>query len=162
MQNQTRIVIENVMPQLDGGINPIKRIVNQYVNVKADVFSDGHDVIECCVKFKHENDKKWQEVRMTPSVNDEWHASFKVEKQGLYSYFVEGWVDYALNWQHGTERKIQDNQYVKSELLEGAEYVHAILDLADTNEKEYLNTMSYYFTTEHEDDNAIREATSSY
>jgi starch synthase (maltosyl-transferring) len=162
MQNQTRIVIENVMPQLDGGINPIKRIVNQNVNVKADVFSDGHDVIECCVKFKHEKDKKWQEVRMTPSVNDEWHASFKVEKQGLYSYFVEGWVDYALNWQHGTERKIQDNQYVKSELLEGAEYVRAILDLADTNEKEYLNTLAYYFTTEHEYENAIREATSSY
>ena len=162
MQNQTRIVIENVMPQLDGGINPIKRIVNQNVNVKADVFSDGHDVIECCVKFKHEKEKKWQEVRMTPSVNDEWHASFKVEKQGLYSYFVEGWVDYALNWQHGTERKIQDNQYVKSELLEGAEYVRAILDLADTNEKEYLNTLAYYFTTEHEYDNAIREATSSY
>lgn len=162
MQNQTRIVIENVMPQLDGGINPIKRIVNQNVNVKADVFSDGHDVIECCVKFKHEKEKQWQEVRMTPSVNDEWHASFKVEKQGLYSYFVEGWVDYALNWQHGTERKIQDNQYVKSELLEGAEYVRAILDLADTNEKEYLNTLAYYFTTEHEYDNAIREATSSY
>jgi starch synthase (maltosyl-transferring) len=162
MQNQTRIVIENVMPQLDGGINPIKRIVNQNVNVKGDVFSDGHDVIECCVKFKHENDKKWQEVRMTPSVNDEWHASFKVEKQGLYSYFVEGWVDYALNWQHGTERKIQDNQYVKSELLEGAEYVRAILDLADAHEKEYLNKLAYYFTTEHEYDNAIREATSSY
>lgn len=162
MQNQTRIVIENVMPQLYGGINPIKRIVNQNVDVKADVFSDGHDVIECCVKFKHENDKKWQEVRMNPSVNDEWHASFKVEKQGFYSYFVEGWVDYALNWQHGTERKIQDNQYVKSELLEGAEYVRAILDLADTNEKEYLNTLAYYFTTEHEYENAIREATSSY
>ena len=160
--NQTRIVIENVMPQLDGGIYPIKRIVNQTVNVSADVFSDGHDVIECCVKFKHEKDKKWQEVRMNPTSNDNWNASFKVEKQGFYTYFVEGWVDYALNWQHGTERKIQDNQYVKSELLEGAEYVRAILDFADSNEKDYLNTLVYYFTTEHEYDNAIREATSSY
>ncbi|POY36191.1 alpha-1,4-glucan--maltose-1-phosphate maltosyltransferase [Flavobacterium alvei] len=160
--NQTRIVIENVMPQLDGGIYPIKRIVNQTVKVTADVFSDGHDVIECCVKFKHEKDKKWQEVRMNPTSNDNWNASFKVEKQGFYTYFVEGWVDYALNWQHGTERKIQDNQYVKSELLEGAEYVRAILDFADSNEKDYLNTLVYYFTTEHEYDNAIREATSSY
>ncbi|HQF48139.1 MAG TPA: alpha-1,4-glucan--maltose-1-phosphate maltosyltransferase [Flavobacterium alvei] len=160
--NQTRIVIENVMPQLDGGIYPIKRIVNQTVKVTADVFSDGHDVIECCVKFKHENDKKWHEVRMNPTSNDNWNANFKVEKQGFYSYFVEGWVDYALNWQHGTERKIQDNQYVKSELLEGAEYVRAILDFADSNEKDYLNTLAYYFTTEHEYDNAIREATSSH
>jgi starch synthase (maltosyl-transferring) len=162
MQNQTRIVIENVMPQLDGGINPIKRIVNQNVNVSADVFSDGHDVIECCVKFKHEKSKKWQEVRMDPTVNDSWNASFKVDKQGYYTYFIEGWVDYALNWQHGTLRKIQDNQYVKSELLEGAEYVRAILDLVDNNEKDYLNKLAYYFTTEHEYDNAIKEATSSY
>ena len=162
MKNQTRIVIENVMPQLDGGINPIKRIVNQKVNVSADVFSDGHDVIECCVKYKHENDKKWKEVRMEPTVNDSWNASFKVEKQGFYTYYIEGWVDYALNWQHGTLRKIQDNQYVKSELLEGAEYVRAILDSVDNNEKDYLNTLVYYFTTEHEYDNAIREATSAH
>jgi len=162
MQNQTRIVIENVMPQLDGGINPIKRIVNQQVHVSADVFSDGHDVIECCVKFKNENDKDWSEVRMNPTVNDSWNASFKVEKQGFYTYFVEGWVDYALNWQHGTLRKIQDHQYVKSELLEGAEYVQAILDVVDSKERDFLNTLAYYFTTEHEYDNAIREATSPY
>lgn len=44
MQNQTRIVIENVLPQLDGGLNPTKRIVNQKVNVTADVFCDGHEI----------------------------------------------------------------------------------------------------------------------
>lgn len=162
MQNQTRIIIENVSPQLDCGANPIKRIVNQYVNVTADVFSDGHDVIECCVKYKHENDKNWQEVRMNPSVNDEWYARFKVEKQGFYTYFVEGWVDYALNWQHGTERKIQDNQYVKSELLEGAEYIKDILKLADDQEKEYLERLVGYFTNEMDYDKAIAEATSHY
>ncbi len=162
MQNQTRIVIENVLPQIDGGVYFIKRIVGQTITVTADVFSDGHDVVESCVKFKHESDEKWQEVRMNPRENDEWFADFKVEKQGLYTYFIEGWVDYALNWQHGTERKIQDNQHVNSELLEGAEYVRAILDIADSNERDYLNTLVYYFTTEHEYDNAIREARSSY
>ncbi|MBX9808114.1 MAG: DUF3416 domain-containing protein, partial [Flavobacteriaceae bacterium] len=162
MQNQTRIIIENVSPQLDGGVNPIKRIVNQKVNVIADVFADGHDIIECCVKFKHENDKKWQEVRMQPSVNDSWSASFKVEKQGFYNYFVEGWIDYALNWQHGTERKIQDHQYVKSELLEGAEYVKAVQQFANAQEKEYLEKIASYFTDESDYDKAIQEATSPY
>lgn len=161
MQNQTRIVIENVLPQLDCGINPIKRIVNQKVNVTADVFSDGHDVVECCVKFKHENAKKWQEVRMKPSVNDEWNAEFKVEKQGYYTYFVEGWVDYALNWQHGTERKIHDNQYVKSELLEGAEYVKSIMELVNDSEKEYLEKVATYFINESDYEKAIQEAMSS-
>jgi starch synthase (maltosyl-transferring) len=160
MQKQTRIIIENVMPQLDCGAFQIKRIIGQKVVVTADVFSDGHDVLESCVKFKHEKDKSWQEVRMTPTVNDEWIAEFKVEKQGSYTYFVEGWVDYALNWQHGTERKIQDNQHVKSELLEGAEYVRAVQKLADDSENEYLNTVAHYFSNESDYDAAIYEATS--
>lgn len=160
MQNQTRIIIENVAPQLDSGAYPIKRIVGQKVNVTADVFSDGHDVLECCVKFKHESEKKWQEIRMIPSVNDEWNADFKVQKQGLYSYFIEGWIDYALNWQHGTERKIQDNQYVKSELLEGAEYVKAVQEFANEKENEYLNTIVAYFTAESDYDKAIAEVIS--
>ena len=160
MQKQTRIIIENVLPQLDGGAYPIKRIVGQKVIVTSDVFSDGHDVLQCCVKFKHEDDKSWQEVRMTPSENDSWIAEFKVEKQGSYTYFVEGWVDYALNWQHGTERKIQDNQYVKSELLEGAEYVRAVQKMATDSENDYLNRLVHIFTTESEYDAAIPEVTS--
>ncbi|PWA04740.1 alpha-1,4-glucan--maltose-1-phosphate maltosyltransferase [Flavobacterium psychrotolerans] len=160
MQNQTRIIIENVLPQLDGGVYPIKRIIGQKVTVSADVFSDGHDVLESCVKFKHEHDQHWQEVRMSPTENDVWIAEFKVERQGFYSYFVEGWVDYALNWQHGTGRKIQDGQYVKSELLEGAEYVKAVQNLANNSENDYLSKIIYFFTTEFEYENAIREATS--
>ena len=161
MQNQTRIIIENVSPQLDSGAYPIKRIIGQKVTVTADVFSDGHDVLQCCVKFKHEDDKIWQEIRMTPSENDVWTAEFRVEKQGFYTYFVEGWVDYALNWQHGTERKIQDNQYVKSELLEGAEYIKAVKKLANDSEKDYLEKLNYFFTTESEYEYAIPEVTST-
>ena len=148
MQNQTRIIIENVKPQLDGGVFYIKRIVNQNVSVSANIFSDGHDVIACCVKFKHELEKKWSEVRMSPTENDEWSVDFKVTKQGVYSYFIEGWVDYALNWQHGTERKIKDNQHVKSELLEGAEYCFAILKEVSKEEKIYLNKVIKSFEDE--------------
>lgn len=161
MQNQTRIIIENIKPQLDGGVFQIKRIVGQTVTVTADVFSDGHDVVECCVKYKHEKDKKWSEVRLIPTSNDEWTTSFKVEKQGVYTYFVEGWVDYALNWQHGTERKINDNQHVKSELLEGAEYCSAILKEVTKAEKAYLNKAIKAFQNESEYNDAIQIALSN-
>lgn len=160
MQNQTRIVIENVLPQLDSGAFFIKRITGQTVVVTADVFSDGHDVIACCVKFKHENDENWQEVRMVATENDAWTAEFKVEKQGYYIYFVEGWVDYALNWQHGTERKIQDDQQVNSELLEGAEYMNAIVKSVDKSEAAFLKTAAKSFANEKEYDKAIETAMS--
>ena len=145
MQNQTRIIIENVLPQLDNGAFFIKRIIGQSVNVTADILADGHDVMEAVVQFKHENDKKWQEIRMNKLPNDTFAASFKVEKQGYYTYFVEGWIDYALDWQYGIGKKIQDNQHVKSELLEGIEYLKPLLKKCSAAEKKYLESLSKLF-----------------
>lgn len=141
MVKQERVVIENVRPQLQDGTFFIKRVVGETVKVTADVLADGHDVLACCVRYKHEKDKKWKEVRMTPLQNDVWEAEFTVEKQGFYSYYVEGWVDYALTWQHGTERKIEDGQKVNSELLEGAVYIEEILEQAKGPEKKYLEAL---------------------
>ncbi|MDJ0646721.1 MAG: alpha-1,4-glucan--maltose-1-phosphate maltosyltransferase [Flavobacteriaceae bacterium] len=138
MLNQKRVVIDHVSPQINGGDFFIKRIVNQIVHIDAHVLVDGHDVIAASVLYKHEKDRKWSEVRMQPTLNDEWHTSFMVEKQGFYTYLVEGWVDHALNWQHGIERKIEDNQKVISELLEGAEYLKPLLKKASKSEKDYL------------------------
>lgn len=160
MQRQTRVIIENVQPQLDGGAFAIKRIVGQKVTITADVFPDGHDVIQCRVLYKHQSDKKWSEVRMQPTENDAWTAEFTVDQQGSYTYYVQAWVDYALNWQHGTERKIQDNQHVKSELLEGAEYIEQMIKLASKDEKAYLKKVAEQFTDPKLYDLAIASAMS--
>ena len=161
MRTQTRIIIENVKPQLDGGIFYVKRVVNQWVDVTSDVFSDGHDVIACEVLYKHESEKSFETVRMESKGNDEWQARFQVTKQGHYVYKIRGWVDYALNWQHGTERKIQDNQYVKSELLEGAEYCAEILSKVSKEEKVYLKNAITAFQDENRYDEAVQIALSS-
>ena len=160
MLDQRRVVIENVHPQLHGGEFFIKRVTGEKVNVSADLLADGHDVIACCVKYKHEKERKWKEVRMTHTGNDRWEAQFKVEKQGFYSYCVEGWVDYALNWQHGTTRKIEDNQQVTSELLEGATYIEEILDKIGASEKAYLKDAISCFSSEASYDKALEIATS--
>ncbi|MBS4041921.1 MAG: alpha-1,4-glucan--maltose-1-phosphate maltosyltransferase [Flavobacteriales bacterium] len=138
MQNQARVVIENIQPQLNGGQFYIKRIIDQWVHVTADVIADGHDVLVAVLQWKHEKEKQWCEVPMQLTTNDAWSAKFRVKQQGHYHYRVAAWVDYALNWQHGTERKINDGQYVKSELLEGAEYCKAILNKANKDEKKWL------------------------
>src|SRR5210317_2046625 len=115
MLNQSRIVIENVAPQINNGTIFIKRVVDEIVNVTADVLVDGHDVLQADLLYKHKSARKWETVRMQPTFNDKYTASFVTEKQGFYSYKIEGWVDYALNWQHGIERKIDDYQHVNSE-----------------------------------------------
>ena len=85
---------------------------------------------------------------------------FKVEKQGFYAYKIEGWVDYALNWQHGIERKIDDGQHVTSELLEGAEYLKQIQKVADKEEKEHLKTLIEAFQDEAQYEDAVAAAKS--
>ncbi|MEC4005779.1 alpha-1,4-glucan--maltose-1-phosphate maltosyltransferase [Flavobacterium sp. SUN052] len=160
MLNQKRVIIENVLPQLDNGAFFIKRIVGQKVLVSADIISDGHDVMEAVVQFKHEKDKKWNEIRLNALPNDAFQTTFTVEKQGFYSYFVEAWIDYALNWQYGIGKKINDNQHVKSELLEGIEYIKPLLSKVSASEKKYLSEIEKIFSDEKKYDKAIIEATS--
>ena len=160
MQNQKRVVIDRISPQLNGGKFPIKRVVGQMVQVSADVLVDGHDLIEASILYKHEKESKWKEIRMYPTYNDEWIGSFTILKQGLYSYKVQGWVDYALNWQHGILRKIDDHQKVNSELLEGITYLEGIRSKVTVTEKKYLRSLENLFGDENSYDLAIVEAKS--
>ena len=138
MLDQSRVVIENIRPQVNNALFPVKKIIGELVHVQADILSDGHDIIQASVRFKNEKQKKWQETRMQPLINDEWEGFFKVEEQGYTEFYVEGWVDYALNWLHGIKRKIEDGQKVTSEFLEGAEYLKTIAKKASVSEKKYI------------------------
>ena len=160
MLNQKRVVIDFVSPKINNGEFFIKRVVNEIINVDAHVIADGHDVIAASVLYKHESASKWQEVRMQPTFNNEWKAAFTVEKQGFYTYKVEGWVDYALNWQHGIERKIDDHQQVNSELLEGIAFLKDISKKAIESEKEYLDHLAKIFSDKKKYDESIKEAAS--
>ena len=160
MQNQSRIVVENIAPQINQGKVFIKRVVNEIVNVTADVLVDGHDVLQASILYKHESEKLWSETRMNPTFNDEYTASFQITKQGFYSYKVEGWVDYLLNWQHGIHRKIDDHQHVNSELLEGAELLSTITERVTVDEKNYLLHLIYIFKNSETYPEAIKEAIS--
>lgn len=160
MQNQSRIVIENVAPQLNQGTISIKRVVDEIVNVTADVLVDGHDVLQASLLYKHESEKSWSEKRMYPISNDGYMTSFQTTKQGYYSFKIVGWVDYALNWQHGIGRKIDDYQHVNSELLEGAELLFTIIDKVNLEEKEYLLHLIFIFKNTEKYAEAVKEAIS--
>lgn len=160
MQDQRRVVIDYVSPSINGGSFYIKRVVNEIVNIGAHILADGHDVLAASVLYKHENDKNWSETRMQLVVNDEWEAAFVVKKQGIYTYKVEAWVDYALNWQHGIERKIDDKQHVNSELLEGIELLKQIKERTEDNDSFYLDHLINIFADEQHYEESIREAQS--
>lgn len=119
---RNRTVIENIRPLIDGGLYPVKRIVGEFVDIDADIYTDGHDVMNAWLHVKHSKERSWTKYPLTHIVNDEWKVRFQVEKQGTYTYFVEAWVDYALNWQHELDRKVKGGQHVNVELLDGVQY----------------------------------------
>ena len=160
MMKQERVVIDRITPQLNSGEFSIKRVVGQSVSVSADILADGHDAIAGAVLYKHSEQDKWMEARMNPSHDDVWHASFKVEQQGVYSYKVKAWVDYALNWQYGIGRKLGDGQHVSSELAEGVLFLEKSLVKSNPKEKKYLHKLIGLFKSETSYDQAVEAAVS--
>jgi starch synthase (maltosyl-transferring) len=157
---QERVVIENVHPQIECGSYFIKRVVGEKVMVQADVLGDGHDVIQAEVAFRHEKEKNFTFVRMAHLGNDVHTADFSVTKQGFYEYKVEGWVDNALNWQHGIAAKLQDHQIVTSELLDGVQYLKLLQKKVGARDKTYVAQLISVFETPESYDHAIKEAVS--
>ena len=46
----SRVIVDNVRPEIDAGRFPIKRTVGERVVVTANVFADGHDVIAALLR----------------------------------------------------------------------------------------------------------------
>lgn len=118
-----RIVIENVHPEIDGGLFPIKRIVGERVVVSADIFADGHDAVSAALLFRHSGGSAWIETSMVPEVNDRWHGSFTVLELGRYEYTLQSWIDHFASWQSGFIKKVDAGQDISVDILIGAKLV---------------------------------------
>ena len=97
-EGRSRVVIENVEPELDCGRFPIKRIVDDTVFVEADVFGDGHDEVRARLLWKQDADPDWQATEMRPLGNDRWQGEFAVKQMGRYRYTIVGEVDHFGTW----------------------------------------------------------------
>jgi starch synthase (maltosyl-transferring) len=162
MYRQERVVIDAVRPQLDCGKFFIKRVVGEQVRVSADILPDGHDLMQAEVRYKYKSARKWEEVRMRPMANDRWEAAFEVDRQGFFQYKIRAWVDYALNWQHGIEAKLEDGQHVKSELLDGIQYLEFLKGKVDASDRPYVEELIKSFADPQRYRESIEEATSSH
>jgi len=118
--NSGRVVVESVRPEVDAGRFPIKRVVGDLVVVEADVFADGHDAVAAVVRFRKAGAKAWEQARMEPTSNDRFRGSFRVTQFGTYEYTVAGFVDDFASWRRDLGKKLDAQQDVALELVEGA------------------------------------------
>jgi starch synthase (maltosyl-transferring) len=93
-----RFLIEDIYPCVDGGRYPVKRIAGESVEVWADIFREGHDVVAAALLWRLETCPDWQRDPMRFHGNDRWHGSFTPPKPGAYLFAIEAWTDQFATW----------------------------------------------------------------
>ena len=130
-----RIQIENVWPMLDCGRYPVKRTLGQQVDVWADIFRDGHEILRAAVKYRPLGSRAWLQMPMEHHEADRWRSAFEPTSLGRWQFVIEAYVDRAASWRNELERKVEAGQDdLSSELLEGA----ALLGVPSLNVEEGL------------------------
>jgi starch synthase (maltosyl-transferring) len=112
--------IEDVYPIIDGGRFPVKRVVGERIDVWADIYRDGHDIVSAALVWRRERDRDWQRVPMTLHSNDRWGGSFVPDGIGRYVYAIEAWTDEFATWRRGFELKQKAGVDLTLDAIEGA------------------------------------------
>lgn len=160
-----RVSIDNVTPQIDCGNYPIKRIVNERIEITADIFGDGHDKVDAVLLYRQKvkgktKERSWEEKPMEFEGNDHWICSFEAPETGFYEYTIEGWVDHFKTWQYGLKKKFDDGQPIKTELLIGAQMIEEAVARAKAPQKKKLNSWVKELREEANEKGAVKLALS--
>ena len=117
-----RVVIEAVMPELDGGRSPVKRVVGESVHVTADIFSDGHEIIDVEILSRVVGETEWRADRMVFVDNDRWGGHFPLLRNARYEFTIQAWRDGYSSWVRDTLKKRQAGVDVRLETIEGVAF----------------------------------------
>jgi starch synthase (maltosyl-transferring) len=88
-----RIVIDNIAPSVDDGQFAAKRVIGEAIDIEADVFADGHEVLGAELLWCSAERKDWSRLPMRLLNNDRWRATILPQRIGRYEFTVEAWID---------------------------------------------------------------------
>jgi starch synthase (maltosyl-transferring) len=136
VKRRNRVQISRVAPEIDGGRYPVKRVVDDIVEVTADVVVDGHNALAAVLLYKEETDDEWSEVSMEHTLNDRWEACFKVSRIGRWHYRICAWIDDFASWQRDLKKRVNAAQDVNVDLLIGLRLVKKAASRASDADKD--------------------------
>ena len=135
---QRRVVIGGLQPEVDGGLFPVKRCVGDRVQVQADIFADGHDLLRAQLLFRREEDSGWREAPMRLVQNDRWGGEFQVERIGRYVYTIVGWVDAYGTWAVDLAKRVKADVDISVDVLRGVQLLEAAAAQAKSADRQEL------------------------
>jgi starch synthase (maltosyl-transferring) len=125
-----RFRIEEIYPCVDCGRYPVKRIAGETVDVWADIFREGHDVIDAALLWRPEDGADWRREPMQLHSNDRWHGRFTPPEPGLYLFAIEAWTDQFATWRKEFRLKQEAGQDISLEAREGHELLTELMPSA--------------------------------
>ncbi|MFL6622583.1 MAG: maltotransferase domain-containing protein [Sulfurifustis sp.] len=140
-----RVIIEDVTPCVEHGRFPIKRVTGEAVTVEAVAFADGHDAIDCRLRYRKAGNELWSETPMQPCGTDRWRASFTVAEIGRYYYAPIAWVDQFRSWQRDLGKRIDAGQDLAIAFRIGARLVAACAERASGADGARLSAIARRF-----------------
>jgi starch synthase (maltosyl-transferring) len=135
------VIIENIWPAIDGGRYPVKIEIGDSIEVWADIFSHGHQIISSFLLYRQRGKKRWQRIPMRHFDNDRWHATFTPKEIGRYEYAIEAVRDDFKSWRQDFIKKYDANQEVSSDVLEGIQMVKNRCKKIKGDEKKLLTEL---------------------
>jgi len=119
------VIIEAVAPAVDAGRYAVKREIGAVVEVSADIFKEGHDVLVAFLKYRRAGDTSWREAPMRHVDNDRWAGSFTLDAVGRWVFAIEALADPFQSWLVDLVKRLDAGQDVTGDLREGAALVRA-------------------------------------
>ncbi|WP_122689141.1 maltotransferase domain-containing protein, partial [Pseudomonas viridiflava] len=121
-----RIVIEDTLPVIDGGLFAAKGIVGQPVTVTSKVYADGHDKMAVNIVWRAADEEHWHSAPMRELGNDSWVGEFTPTSVARYVFRLEAWIDQFGSYRYELEKKFGAGVPIELELEEGRIHlVHA-------------------------------------
>jgi starch synthase (maltosyl-transferring) len=112
------IVIEAVEPEVDCGGAAVKRVVGDELRVTADIFADGHDLLDAALLLRRDDQSRWTETQMRLVSNERWSGTVRLRHNAMHRYTIEAWRDAIGSWRQAITKKLEAGQPVATELAE--------------------------------------------
>ena len=120
-----RLVVEELSPCVAGGDFAVKRVVGDQVQVRATVFTDGHEQLAAELLWRPVDETEWHRVPMTALPTDVWEAAFTPERLGRHEFLVEGWLDLWGGFRRDFGKKLDAGVALAVDATEGRQFVEA-------------------------------------
>ncbi|AUW60221.1 alpha-1,4-glucan--maltose-1-phosphate maltosyltransferase [Sphingobium sp. SCG-1] len=133
-----RLVLEKIIPSVEGGDFAVKRVVGEQVRVEATLFADGHEQLGAELQWRACDQAQWQRARMEQLPNDLWRAEFPLLRMGGHEFVVEGWLDRFGGFCRDFAKKLDAKVAQPVDFAEGRVLVERALDRAEGTARDSL------------------------